>query len=102
MNIISNIIGDRQTGQTAIALGMMINQKTKKKPLACIYVCVGQKRLTIAQPVGQLHDKGAMDNCIIIAAKASDSAPLQFLAPYTDAAMVKYFRSKQAVANALD
>jgi F-type H+-transporting ATPase subunit alpha len=105
------IIGDRQTGKTAIALGTMINQKTKKNPLACIYVGVGQKRSTIAQLVGQLHDKGAMDNCIIVAATASDSAPLQFLAPYTGAAMGEYFRdngkhavifyddlSKQAVA----
>lgn len=105
------IIGDRQTGKTAIALGTMINQKTKKDPLACIYVGVGQKRSTIAQLVGQLTEKGAMDNCIIVAATASDSAPLQFLAPYTGAAMGEFFRdngkhavifyddlSKQAVA----
>jgi proton translocating ATP synthase F1 alpha subunit len=85
------IIGDCQAGKTAIALGTMIKQKTKKNPLACIYVDVGQKRSTIAQLVGQLHDKGAMDNCIIIAATASDSAPLQFLAPYTGAAMGEYF-----------
>lgn len=105
------IIGDRQTGKTAIAIDTIINQKTKKDPLACIYVGVGQKRSTIAQLVGQLDEKDAMDNCIIVAATASDSAPLQFLAPYTGAAMGEYFRdngkhavifyddlSKQAVA----
>ncbi|KAL9186542.1 hypothetical protein ACHAXT_005780 [Thalassiosira profunda] len=98
-------------GQHAIAIDTIINQKTKKDPLACIYVGVGQKRSTIAQLVGQLDDKEAMDNCIIVAATASDSAPLQFLAPYTGAAMGEYFRdngkhavifyddlSKQAVA----
>merc|ERR1712003_105361 len=105
------IIGDRQTGKTAIAIDTIINQKTKKDPLACIYVGVGQKRSTIAQLVGQLDEREAMDNCIIVAATASDSAPLQFLAPYTGAAMGEYFRdngkhavifyddlSKQAVA----
>lgn len=105
------IIGDRQTGKTAIAIDTIINQKTKKEPLACIYVGVGQKRSTIAQLVGQLDEKGAMDNCIIVAATASDSAPLQFLAPYTGCAMGEFFRdngkhavifyddlSKQAVA----
>ena len=105
------IIGDRQTGKTAIAIDTIINQKTKAEPLACIYVGVGQKRSTIAQLVGQLDEKEAMDNCIIVAATASDSAPLQFLAPYTGAAMGEFFRdngkhavifyddlSKQAVA----
>jgi len=105
------IIGDRQTGKTAIAIDTIINQKTKADPLACIYVGIGQKRSTIAQLVGQLDERGAMDNCIIVAATASDSAPLQFLAPYTGAAMGEYFRdsgkhavifyddlSKQAVA----
>jgi len=105
------IIGDRQTGKTAIAIDTIINQKTKTDPLACIYVGVGQKRSTIAQLVGQLDEKEAMGNCIIVAATASDSAPLQFLAPYTGAAMGEYFRdngkhavifyddlSKQAVA----
>merc|ERR1712151_304040 len=84
---------------------------TKSDPLACIYVGVGQKRSTIAQLVGQLDEKEAMGNCIIVAATALDSAPLQFLAPYTGAAMGEYFRdngkhavifyddlSKQAVA----
>ena len=105
------IIGDRQTGKTAIAIDTIINQKTKAEPLACIYVGVGQKRSTIAQLVGQLDEKEAMDNCIIVAATASDSAPLQFLAPYTGAAMGEFFRdngkhavifyddlSKQAIA----
>jgi proton translocating ATP synthase F1 alpha subunit len=105
------IIGDRQTGKTAIAIDTIINQKTKADPLACIYVGIGQKRSTIAQLVGQLDERGAMDNCIIVTATASDSAPLQFLAPYTGAAMGEYFRdngmhavifyddlSKQAVA----
>merc|ERR1739845_76842 len=105
------IIGDRQTGKTAIAIDTIINQKTKKDPLACIYVGIGQKRSTIAQLVGQLDEKGAMGYTTIVAATASDSAPLQFLAPYTGAAMAEYFRdngkhsvifyddlSKQAVA----
>merc|ERR1712037_138507 len=86
------IIGDRQTGKTAIAIDTIINQKTKRDPLACIYVGVGQKRSTIAQLVGQLDEKEEMGNCIIVAATASDSAPLQFLAPYTGAAMGEYFR----------
>eukprot|EP00968_Pinguiococcus_pyrenoidosus_P005310 scaffold340_cov256-Pinguiococcus_pyrenoidosus.AAC.34 len=105
------IIGDRQTGKTAIAIDTIINQKTKDDPLFCIYVGVGQKRSTIAQLVTQLEESGAMQNAIVVAATASDSAPLQFLAPYTGCAMGEYFRdngmhavifyddlSKQAVA----
>jgi F-type H+-transporting ATPase subunit alpha len=107
------IIGDRQTGKTAIAIDTMINQKSKsdKDRLMCIYVGVGQKRSTIAQLVGSLEETGAINNTIIVAATASDSAPLQFLAPYTGCAMGEYFRdngkhavifyddlSKQAVA----
>ena len=107
------IIGDRQTGKTAIAIDTIINQKTKsaEDALMCIYVGVGQKRSTIAQLVGALEGAGAMDRCIVVAATASDSAPLQFLAPYTGCAMGEYFRdsgkhavifyddlSKQAVA----
>jgi proton translocating ATP synthase F1 alpha subunit len=107
------IIGDRQTGKTAIAIDTMINQKTKKEKdiLMCIYVGVGQKRSTIAQLVGTLEEAKAMGHIIIVAATASDSAPLQFLAPYTGCAMGEYFRdngkhavifyddlSKQAVA----
>jgi F-type H+-transporting ATPase subunit alpha len=107
------IIGDRQTGKTAIAVDTIINQKTKsaKDMLYCIYVGVGQKRSTIAQLVGTLEESKAMGHTIVVAATASDSAPLQFLAPYTGAAMGEYFRdnkqhavifyddlSKQAVA----
>ncbi|KAJ8602799.1 hypothetical protein CTAYLR_002615 [Chrysophaeum taylorii] len=105
------IIGDRQTGKTAIAVDTIINQKTKADPLMCIYVGVGQKRSTIAQLVGQLEEAEAMKNCIVVAATASESAPLQFLAPYTGCSMGEYFRdngkhavifyddlSKQAVA----
>ena len=107
------IIGDRQTGKTAIAIDTIINQKTKApdQMLYCIYVGVGQKRSTIAQLVGALEEANAMSHSIIVAATASDSAPLQFLAPYTGAAMGEYFRdngkhavifyddlSKQAVA----
>jgi F-type H+-transporting ATPase subunit alpha len=106
------VIGDRQTGKTAIAIDTIINQKTKgDDALMCIYVGVGQKRSTIAQLVGQLEGADAMGNCIIVAATASESAPLQFLAPYTGCSMGEYFRdngkhavifyddlSKQAVA----
>jgi len=106
------IIGDRQTGKTAIAIDTIINQKTKgDDALKCIYVGVGQKRSTIAQLVGSLEEAEAMKNCIVVAATASDSAPLQFLAPYSGCAMGEYFRdngdhavifyddlSKQAVA----
>jgi F-type H+-transporting ATPase subunit alpha len=106
------IIGDRQTGKTAIAIDTIINQKTKgDDALMCIYVGVGQKRSTIAQLVGSLENTDAMGNCIVVAATASDSAPLQFLAPYTGCAMGEFFRdtgkhavifyddlSKQAVA----
>jgi len=107
------IIGDRQTGKTAIAIDTIINQKTKPadKKLYCIYVGVGQKRSTIAQLVGALEETNAMAHTIVVAATASDSAPLQFLAPYTGCAMGEYFRdngkhavifyddlSKQAVA----
>uniref|UniRef100_A0A7S2W4M6 ATP synthase subunit alpha n=1 Tax=Rhizochromulina marina TaxID=1034831 RepID=A0A7S2W4M6_9STRA len=106
------IIGDRQTGKTAIAIDTIINQRTKgDDALKCIYVGVGQKRSTIAQLVGSLEEAEAMGNCIVVAATASDSAPLQFLAPYSGCAMGEYFRdngdhavifyddlSKQAVA----
>merc|ERR1719223_159809 len=107
------IIGARQTGKTAITVDTMINQKTKSDAdkLMCIYVGVGQKRSTIAQLVGTLEDAGATGHVVVVAATASDSAPLQFLAPYTGCAMGEYFRdngkhavifyddlSKQAVA----
>jgi len=111
------IIGDRQTGKTAVAIDTMINQKginaqgDKSKSLFCIYVAVGQKRSTVAQLMKTLMDAGAMDYSIIVAATASDAAPLQFLAPYSGCALGEYFRdngmhaliifddlSKQAVA----
>ena len=111
------IIGDRQTGKTAVAIDTIINQKTinarrrRSKKLYCIYVAVGQKRSTVAQVVKSLEDNGAMEYTIVVAATASDPAPLQFLAPYAGCAMGEYFRdngmhaliiyddlSKQAVA----
>jgi F-type H+/Na+-transporting ATPase subunit alpha len=111
------IIGDRQTGKTAVALDTFINQKEVNKSgkesekLYCIYVAVGQKRSTVAQIVRALEENGAMDYSIVVAATASEPAPLQFLAPYTGCAMGEYFRdngmhavivyddlSKQAVA----
>ncbi|MHC9417999.1 F0F1 ATP synthase subunit alpha [Sphingomonas citri] len=111
------IIGDRQTGKSAIAIDTFINQKTanagtdESKKLYCVYVAVGQKRSTVAQLVRTLEENGAMDYSIVVAATASDPAPLQFLAPYTGTAMGEYFRdngmhavivfddlSKQAVA----
>ncbi len=111
------IIGDRQTGKTAIILDTIINQKRwnqgddEKQKLYCIYVAVGQKRSTVAQIVKTLTDNGAMDYTIVVAATASDPAPLQFLAPYTGCTLGEYFRdngmhavifyddlSKQAVA----
>ena len=111
------IIGDRQTGKTAVAIDTFINQKgpnqsdDESKKLYCIYVAVGQKRSTVAQIVRQLEENGAMEYSIVIAATASEPAPLQYLAPYTGAAMGEFFRdngmhavivyddlSKQAVA----
>ena len=93
------IIGDRQTGKTAIILDTIINQKkindtakSDKEKLFCIYVAVGQKRSTVAQVVKTLKDYGALDYTIVVAATASDSAPLQFLAPYSGCAMGEYFR----------
>jgi F-type H+-transporting ATPase subunit alpha len=111
------IIGDRQTGKTAVAIDTFINQKgvnagdDESKKLYCIYVAVGQKRSTVAQIVRQLEENGAMEYSIVVAATASEPAPLQFLAPYTGCTMGEYFRdngmhavivyddlSKQAVA----
>ncbi len=92
------IIGDRQTGKTAIAIDAILNQKEinkgsdDKKKLFCIYVCIGQKRSTVAQVVKKLAEEGALEYSIVVAATASDPAPLQFLAPYTGAAMGEYFR----------
>src|ERR1700690_1277615 len=111
------IIGDRQTGKTAVAIDAIINQKAvnagtdEKAKLYCIYVAIGQKRSTVAQIVKTLEDAGAMDYTIVVAATASEPAPLQFLAPFGGCAMGEWFRdngmhavifyddlSKQAVA----
>jgi F-type H+-transporting ATPase subunit alpha len=111
------IIGDRQTGKTAVAIDTIINQKEinkgddEKKKLYCVYVAIGQKRSTVAQILKTLEDAGAMEYTTIVAATASDAAPLQFLAPYTGCTLGEYFRdngmhaliiyddlSKQAVA----
>jgi F-type H+-transporting ATPase subunit alpha len=111
------IIGDRQTGKTAIAIDTIINQKKahlendEKNKIYCIYVAIGQKRSTVASVVKKLEDAGAMEYTTIVAATASDSAPLQFIAPYTGCTIGEYFRdngkhaliiyddlSKQAVA----
>jgi F-type H+-transporting ATPase subunit alpha len=113
------IIGDRQTGKTAVAIDTILNQKTyndaagddESKKLYCIYVAIGQKRSTVAQLVKKLEETGAIEYSIIVAATASDPAPMQFLAPYSATSMAEYFRdngkhaliiyddlSKQAVA----
>jgi F-type H+-transporting ATPase subunit alpha len=86
------IIGDRQTGKTAIAIDTIINQKGGD--VVCIYVGIGQKRSTMAQIVQRLEDSGAMDYTIVVAATASEPAPLQFLAPYSGVSMGEYFRDK--------
>lgn len=95
------IIGDRQTGKTAVAIDAIINQKhthTEKarkegvKPVFCIYVAIGQKGSTVAQVVAKLHEQGAMEFTTVIQASASDSAPLQFIAPYAGATLGEYFR----------
>ena len=111
------IIGDRQTGKTAVIIDTILNQKAinasadESKKLYCVYVAIGQKRSTVAQIVKTLEDNGALDYSIVVAATASEPAPLQFLAPYTGCAMGEFFRdngmhavifyddlSKQAVA----
>ncbi len=111
------VIGDRQTGKTAVCVDTIINQKSvnadkdEKKHLYCVYVAVGQKRSTVAQLVRELEENGAMEYSIVVAATASDPAPMQFLAPYTGCTMGEWFRdnglhalaiyddlSKQAVA----
>jgi F-type H+-transporting ATPase subunit alpha len=94
------IIGDRQTGKTAVALDAILNQKSyndaaggdESKKLYCIYVAVGQKRSTVAQLVKKLEETGAIEYSIVVAATASDPAPMQFLAPYAATAMAEYFR----------
>ncbi|MCA0871565.1 F0F1 ATP synthase subunit alpha [Seohaeicola saemankumensis] len=94
------IIGDRQTGKTAVALDAILNQKSyneaagddESKKLYCVYVAVGQKRSTVAQLVKKLEESGAIEYSIIVAATASEPAPMQFLAPYAATAMAEYFR----------
>src|SRR6266576_3470592 len=86
------IIGDRQTGKTAVAIDAIINQRGKG--VICIYVAIGQKASTVAQVVKTLHDFGAMDYTIVVKATASDPAAMQFLAPYSGAAMGEYFRDR--------
>ena len=95
------IIGDRQTGKTSIIVDTIINQKatndlakSDKDKLFCIYVAIGQKRSTVAQVVKTLKDYGAMDYTIVVAATASDAAPLQYIAPYAGCAMGEYFRDR--------
>jgi F-type H+-transporting ATPase subunit alpha len=89
------IIGDRQTGKTAIAIDTIINQKSTHdgdRPVYCIYVAIGQKGSTVAQVVAQLEESGAMDYTIVVAANASDPAPMQFIAPYSGCTMGEFFR----------
>ncbi|MGD0002004.1 MAG: F0F1 ATP synthase subunit alpha [Bryobacteraceae bacterium] len=90
------IIGDRQTGKTAIALDTIINQRGQG--VICIYVAIGQKRSTVAQVVKTLADHGAMEYTIIVAATASDPAPMQYIAPYAGCAMGEYFRDNKGHA----
>src|SRR3984893_1908283 len=87
------IIGDRQTGKTAIAVDTIINQKGGD--VICIYIAIGQKRSTVAQVVKTLADAGAMDYTIVVAATASDPAPMQYMAPYAGCAMGEYFRDSK-------
>jgi F-type H+-transporting ATPase subunit alpha len=83
------IIGDRQTGKTAIALDTIINQKDKD--VICVYVAIGQKASSVSQVINTLRDTGAMDYTIVVSATAGDSAPMQYIAPYTGCAMAEYF-----------
>ncbi|MEA5421108.1 F0F1 ATP synthase subunit alpha [Spirulina sp. CCNP1310] len=86
------IIGDRQTGKTAVAVDTILNQQGED--VVCVYVAIGQKASTVAQVVGELQERGAMDYTIVVAANASDPATLQYLAPYTGAALAEYFMYK--------
>ncbi len=88
------IIGDRQIGKTAIAIDAIINQKNEKD-VVCIYVAVGQKQSTIAQVVKKLEEEGAMDYTIVVAASASEAAPLQYIAPYSGCTMGEFFRDSK-------
>ena len=86
------IIGDRQTGKTSVAIDTIINQKTEG--VVCVYVAIGQKAASVAAVVTQLEEKGGMDNTVIVAANADDPATLQYIAPYTGAAIAEYFMYK--------
>ena len=94
------IIGDRQTGKTAVALDAILNQKSyndaagsdESKKLYCVYVAIGQKRSSVAQLVKKLEETGAMEYSIVVAATASEPAPMQFLAPYSATSMAEHFR----------
>ena len=91
------IIGDRQTGKTAVAIDAIINQKSThngENPVYCIYVAIGQKASTVAQVVAKLEESGAMEYTIVVTANASDPAPLQFIAPYSGCTMGEFFRDK--------
>ena len=90
------IIGDRQTGKTAVAIDAIVNQKGGN--VICIYIAIGQKRSTVAQVVDKLREAGAMEYTIIVAATASEAAPLQFIAPYSGCTMGEYFRDNSGHA----
>ena len=90
------IIGDRKTGKTAIAIDTIINQKGGD--VICVYVAIGQKESTVVGVIEKLREQGAMDYTIVVAASASDPAPLQYIAPYAGAAMAEYFMYQQGRA----
>lgn len=98
------IIGDRQTGKTSVAIDAILNQRAANegddefKKLYCVYVAIGQKRSTVAQIVKALEERGAMEYSIVVAATASDPAPMQFLSPYTGCTMGEYFRDNSSHA----
>ena len=101
------IIGDRQTGKTAVAIDTILNQKEvnasgdENQKLYCIYVAIGQKRSSVAQIVKTLEENGALEYSIVVAATASEPAPLQFLAPFTGCAMGEFFRDNSMHALSL-
>ena len=91
------IIGDRQTGKTAVAIDAIINQKNSHStdaPVYCVYVAIGQKASTVASLVSELEAQGAMEYTVVVAANASDPAPMQYIAPYAGCSMGEYFRDK--------
>ena len=86
------IIGDRQTGKSAVAIDAIINQKGSG--IKCIYVAIGQKNSTVANVIGRLEQEGAMEHTIVVSASASESAAMQYIAPYAGCAMGEYFRDR--------